>query len=339
MSAKRIKIYLRSKGSLTYGWGHVVRSLTLSCYLNKSENSVRVLCSVEGDNAIKKFMSKQNVPFLCMNVGVSIKDEEHHLKEFEPDIIVIDMLEVPTELLSICRQNCRKLAIFNDLGLDYKIGDIIINPQLLSSYPVQRNGQRHLNGIDYFVIDEKMLQLRKQQKLVPTQVRSLLIVMGGCIHQQVFEILAKVIENIVDLGLMIYFLLGYAHDVDKDSINHLESMGTKCVFGTNKIEKLMYKADMAIASSGYVKYELAALGVPAILVSVVDHQETLGMEFVRKVTCAEYCGNIKKIDAIKIVEVVRQLAQDKERREKMAQEGRKLIDGKALERIEKELIG
>ena len=332
-----MKIYIRSKGGLSYGWGHVVRSLTLSCYLNKSENSVQVLCAVEGDNAIKKFISKQKVPFLYMNVGISIKDEGHHLKEFKPDVIVVDMLEVPTELLSIFRKHCEKLAIFNDLGLDYGIGDIIISPQLLSTYTVQRNGQKHLNGTDYFIVSEKMQKAASLHRDISPKAESLLIVMGGCIDLQIFEKIIQVINGILHLNLKIYFILGYEYNFNLSNFRYLESRGVKFVSGTDNIGEWMAIADMAFASSGYVKYELAAIGVPSILVSIVDHQEVLAESFVEKGQCAEYIGDIRYLDIVKLTEAINKLVHNHDKRKEMSENGKQLIDGKALDRIENEI--
>jgi len=338
MLDNRIKIYLRSKGGLSYGWGHVIRSLTLANYLYTSNKSVELHCAVEGDNIINEFMLKQKVPFHCMNAGVSIKDEERHLKGIEPDVIVVDMLKVPMGLLSIYRRYCQKLIIFNDLGLDYEIGDIIINPQLLSSYPVQRNGKKYLNGIDYFVLSERVQKAASQHRDISFKAESLLIVMGGCINLQIFEKIIQVIEGILCLNLKIFFILGYEYNFNLSHYRCLESGGVKFITGTDNIGEWMAMSDMAFASSGYVKYELAAIGVPSVLVSIIEHQEELAKCFVEKGQCAEYVGDIRYLDIEKLTVTIKRLVNDHEKRKEMSINGRLLIDCKALKRIENEMV-
>jgi spore coat polysaccharide biosynthesis predicted glycosyltransferase SpsG len=337
---KQVKIYIRSKGGLSYGWGHVIRSLSLAQYLIKSNKLAQIFVAIEGDSAVCDFIKKQNISCSILPVNISVKEEEHELKELKPDVIVVDMLQIPMSLLSRYRVNCHKLIIFNDLGVEYKTGDIIINPQLLPSYPPVRKGQRHLSGTDYYIISENILKAKKTMKPggVKPKAKKLLIVMGGSIKKNVFEKIIKIIENLLDLELKIDFVLGYDFDFDLAPFASLGKKGVSFVYGTDNIGDLMTKADQAFASSGYVKYELAALGVPAILISVVDHQEILGSVFAREGKCADYIGDIKEIDAVTLAKKIKDLSRDQEKREIMSKAGRQLVDGNALERIEKELI-
>lgn len=337
--AKQTKVYLRSKGGLSHGWGHVIRSHILANFLNRSYRSIEVLMAVEGDFAIRAFLSKQEVPFILLHENIPINDEELKITRFDPDVIVVDMLEVSDQLLSLYSWHCTRLAVFNDMGRDYTIGNIIIIPQILDNYPEKHEGQKHLLGTDYFIISEDILKARSKVKYDRSDVKiRLLIIMGGCIHQCVFEQIIKVIENLSDLDLRIDFILGYDHEINLEDYRHIESLGVTFITGAIQLGELMSKADLALASSGYVKYELAASGVPSILVSIVDHQEELARAFVKNVEYAQYLGDIREVDVKEVANAIKSLALNHKRREVMAHKSRQLIDGKALERIARELL-
>ena len=145
-------------------------------------------------------------------------------------------------------------------------------------------------------------------------------------------------ENLSDLELAVDFVVGYDLDVDIEQYRGWEEKGVRFIPGSEKIGDLMAGADLALASSGYVKYELAALGVPTILVSVVDHQEVLGRFFAQKGKCAEYVGPILETPSEEIAESIRKMAGDWGRRRSLAKVGRKLVDGLALERIKENIL-
>jgi spore coat polysaccharide biosynthesis predicted glycosyltransferase SpsG len=333
-----VNIYLRSKGGLFHGWGHVIRSLTVARYLKKSDKSIKIFMAVEGGTVIKEFMDKQDIKCFVFDEHSSIFREREEIRDFSPNIIIVDMLDVPEYLLTLYEESSDKLVIFNDLGRNYNNGDILICPQILSAYPQRKNNQKQLNGTDYFVISEGIEKNRYRPEGIPVNAKSLLIIMGGCIQQVVFKKLIEVVEKLRNLNLEIYFSLGFDNDVDMNCYRQLESHGVYFIKGTDNIGEFMTKADVAISSSGYVKYELAATGTPSILVSVVEHQDELAKAFVEKSNCAEYLGNIIELEVAAIANSVINLIKDKERRRDMAKAGQGLIDGNALERIKQEIL-
>jgi len=333
-----VNIYLRSKGGLFHGWGHVMRSLTVARYLKKSDKSIKIFMAVEGGTVIKEFMDKQDIKCFVFDEHGSIFREREVIRDFSPNIIIVDMLDVPKHLLTLYGESSDKLVIFNDLGRNYTDGDILICPQILSAYPQRKNNQKQLNGTDYFILSEKVRKAATLHRDISPKAESLLIVMGGCINLQVFEKIIQVVKGILYLNLKIFFILGYEYNFNLSHYSYLESGGVKFITGTDNIGEWMAKSDMAFASSGYVKYELAAIGIPSILVSIVEHQEELAKCFVEKGQCAEYVGNIINLNAKDTATAIRNLAKDQEKRKTMSESGRRLVDYNGLERIKRELF-
>lgn len=337
---KKVRIYFRLKGGLLHGWGHIIRSSILSRHFSESRVPTQAMMAVEGTSTVESFMRTQGAPFIMLKGRSSLKEEERALNNYRPDIIIVDMLKAPQKLLSLYRRHCGKLVIFNDLGLDYRLGDVVITPQLLSAYPRDRKGQIHLNGPRYFILSEDILKARAKiaSRVSVGRARSLIIIMGGCTERRIFECMKRVVENIALPDLKISFVLGYENNVPRQAYRDLNARGVRFISGVDAMGKLMSGADMALASSGYVKYELAALGVPSLLLSVIRHQKKLVKTFVKETKCAEYLGGIHETDPINLAERIRGLAADRQKRREMGMRGRRLVDGKALDRIAKELL-
>ncbi|MDD5439074.1 MAG: glycosyltransferase [Candidatus Omnitrophica bacterium] len=337
---EKTAIFFRAKGGLKDGWGNIMRSRLMARYFLKHEKGAVVSMLIEGDDAVRSFMAKEGYDGISVKEKITLEDEERCLDASDPAVVITDMLKVPSGLLSLYRRHCRKLVIFNDMGYDYTDGDIIVNPQILASYPPRRMGQKHLNGTDYFILQEDIITARQTvaKKEVPARARNLLVIMGGSVEDGIGTLCSRVIDNLGDTDMKISFVLGYEHNISEKNLRYFESRNVMLVSGTDEIGSVMAKADIALASSGFVKYELAALGVPAVLVSIVDHQDALARAFAGRGACAEYAGNIHAVTPESLARSILGLAGDKEQRAMMAANGRRLVDGNARQRILKELF-
>ena len=107
---------------------------------------------------------------------------------------------------------------------------------------------------------------------------------------------------------------------------------------TEDIGQYIEWCDIALSASGYLKYEISALGTPAILVSIVEHQEELGKYFTKKTGAARYSGSLTIGNARTIVRSVNDLLEDKDRRLLMSQRGKQVLDGRGAERVAQAIL-
>jgi spore coat polysaccharide biosynthesis predicted glycosyltransferase SpsG len=206
-------------------------------------------------------------------------------------------------------------------------------------YPHVQQGQVHLNGPDYFIIKPNILKATKknQKHSVRKRAKNLLVIMGGSIRAKLFERMVKVIGDLLDLDILVKFVVGYDFPGDISQYQNLFGNKVELVFGTDDLGELMTWADIALASSGYVKYELAAVGVPTILVSIEEHQDILGKAFAQKGNCAVFAGNIFKLEYFILRNMIKAIIEDYDKRCIFSKNGRKLVDGEALGRLCREV--
>jgi spore coat polysaccharide biosynthesis predicted glycosyltransferase SpsG len=88
----------------------------------------------------------------------------------------------------------------------------------------------------------------------------------------------------------------------------------------------MLEADVVVGSGGMSVYELAALGTPGIVLAQNAREEKRMREFSRHGT-VEYLGLGPEVDEPTLLAAVQSLLADVERRRRMSERGRALVDG------------
>lgn len=316
-----MRVYLRSKGGLVEGWGHMIRSARLAQHL-AHQGRCEVLLAIEGPD------TQWPVPSVCIE---NVAHETEQLMRFSPDAIVLDMLQISAAELERFDQHCKKLILFNDLGNNYSLGDIIIMPQYLEHYPIARHGQQQFIGSDYFILSQSIRDAAAKEKWIRPNANRLLVILGGAVRKEIFIQVHAALQLVPAQMLEIDFILGIQSDFQpaSDRIRYHT--------GNEDLGPLMHQADLALSSSGYVKYELAAVGTPSLLLSIVEHQHGLGAHFAKRTGCADYLGPLKLLEPQTIADAILALANDTEARETMSRLGRDLVDGQALQRISEEI--
>jgi UDP-2,4-diacetamido-2,4,6-trideoxy-beta-L-altropyranose hydrolase len=96
--------------------------------------------------------------------------------------------------------------------------------------------------------------------------------------------------------------------------------------------ELMNESQLAITNSGLTKYELAIMGLPAIVISNNGEHADLMADFAIYGTLV-HLGNNEEVMEENILCAVTALMKDEIKREKMSNAGRQLVDGKGIKRI------
>ena len=99
---------------------------------------------------------------------------------------------------------------------------------------------------------------------------------------------------------------------------------------------LMAKADLAISAAGSTCWELAYLGLPAILI-ITSENQTMNLEYLKQKGAFTYVNNQMNISTNMISGKINQLIMDKKLRNKMSRTGKLLVDGIGRERVVKTL--
>src|SRR6202035_2187121 len=97
---------------------------------------------------------------------------------------------------------------------------------------------------------------------------------------------------------------------------------------------LMRWADTAISGAGGTVWELAHLGLPAIVIALSQDQRAIARGLAEN-DVAVSLGWHANLSEERIGDALRRLLADRERRQAMSERGRKLVDGRGAERVVK----
>ena len=253
---RRKKIIFRTVGKMKLGMGHVYRCLTLAYKLTGHE--ILFVLDAGSDIGIAK-VKEANFPYEVIDTE---RDFEGILQRVQPDILVNDILDTTPEYMNICTRNAGRVVNFEDVGQGAKYADAVINA-------LYEKGDRLYNeyyGSKYFCIRDEFLE--EEPKEFSEEVKNIIIIFGGAdpsdLTGRLYSICKKLHKQYPDVKF--HFLVGFAYS-HKDVIVTDEENEIYIHNDAKRVSSFMTKADLAVTSQGRTVYELASMGVPAVVLA------------------------------------------------------------------------
>ena len=328
-----INLYI--SGGKYGGWGHVFRSLAVIDEFKKNYNyNFKFSFFIIGTKEISSFLEnkKYSVSFCGSNKLFAnfIKKRRGLLKS---SISIVDGVFNNMNFLSFIKKNSSYLVFFDDLMKYPRSPNLLIHSQI-NKKRKQNNlaSQEILTGYKYFITDQK-------KNLPPYNKfnKNIVVCLGGSINIDDIKFLLIALKDFSKV-YKIKLMLGF---------NNLESLYNYCKTKFPKYEiiknyknklNIFRKASLLILGGGFLKYEAALVGTPALLLSVSDpNQRKLSMMFQEYGTCI-YAGKSDKIDKEKLLVYLNKPIFQPKNRQKFRNKAMKLIDGNGGKRVIKFII-
>jgi len=325
-------LLIRTRADAAYGSGHLRRSICLAEGIrSRLDTAVALSIAAEMDDTAPAHAGRAGLDIIPLRPEANLAADLQLVAEISPDVVLVDLLELEQERAEALRSAGARLAVMADMGIFPAAADTAICCQLLPRPPEPTSdSQSVLYGPDFFVLDERYASL------VPWDKRRgngrVLVCFGGYCHVQALKLalaaLAQAAAHWSELTVVTgkgcpAELLREAEDLLADA--HV-------VETTDDMPTLLAQADLALVAGGFIKYEAAACGVPALIISIVDHQLPLSDAFAKS-NCAQHLGAVDSLDAGQLAARVKTLLTDRETWSEMSRRGRDLVDGRGVARI------
>lgn len=263
MELNKKTILLRVDGYPQIGMGHVYRGLQIAYGL--MEHKIYFVLSEKSEIGIAKIQSS-HYPYEV------IKDDDEILgliDKYKADIVINDILNTSEEYVQKLKDKGVRVVNFEDLGTGAVTADATVN----ALYDGE-NTDKLFFGSDYYLIrDEFVIAKPKEFAEKPEEI---LVLFGGTdprnLTQKTIKALMAV-DGIENIHITVILGMGYEK---KDEIIKLtqECKNITIVQDVKLMSEYMSKADIAIASQGRTMLELAAMGVPTVLMSQNSREAT-----------------------------------------------------------------
>ncbi len=318
MKKKRTILFYTYYGN-HYGTGHLYRDVQLG---NVFSGFFKIFYSIRGSQPVSKIF-----PHGSAIVSSNFREA---LQKTKPDLVIYDQ---PYDLGSLPKFFYSKPLTI--LGLDYFFyRDIrfraIIN--LVNKYQKGKITIPHVyEGLDYAIIRPAIRKLSTTP--VKKSVQSLLVAFGGA---DISNHTGRVLEalSLLKGNFHITVVLGplFSKKRDIESLSRASPHTVTIKYGPIELAPFLGSADVAIGGSGATLMEALSLGKPCVTVP----QSTQEYDFLRDSKlnhCALVLGRTwtKK----RIAGALQNFFTDYAKRKQYASMGKKRIDGKGIERIQK----
>lgn len=248
-------IAFRVDGYRELGLGHVYRALTLAYAL--VEHDIVFVCDVTHRIAIEKLKAfNMRVVEVQGDPGLF-----EWLKSNHVDIFVNDRLDTDIDYVREVKNHVDRFVSFEDMGSGACEADAVVNA-------IYEGAAQHSNvyqGKEYVCLRDEFSGVRPSH--FAEEVRRVLIMFGGTdpldLTSRVYAMALK--WGSEDNRVRFDFILGPGYN--NSSIVDLPERGIRVSRDAVRVSDHMRRADMAICSQGRTTFELASMGVPALVLA------------------------------------------------------------------------
>jgi spore coat polysaccharide biosynthesis predicted glycosyltransferase SpsG len=217
------------------------------------------------------------------------------------------------------------------------VADLLVTPYAVDPARHARTKRtRQLIGAQYAVLDTAYRDRRRPARAMTAHGRRILVTTGGADPTEAVRLVLEACEEIRPAPLEVHVVVGPFFSASLR--RWLTEAAARSVHRISLIEAPddllaeMLWCDLAVATSGLTKYELAATGTPAVLLSH-DAAHARNNQAFSALGTALDLGEADKLGAPAIASAVEDLLQHPCRRAAMSESGRAAVDGAGAERI------
>lgn len=309
------------------GMGHVYRCLTLAdALLDRFPMAELVFLmdeGVEGQQRVRATVGPEQV-------------QSFRLGEVPSpwcDVVIVDRLQVSPEAMMAFRQGCGFLVSLDDVGPGRWCADLAVGALYLPQ--VGRppdSGTRSVDGLS-------MLALGNAFAAMPYVLREtvghILLTQGG---SDTYGLVPKLVRSLVpwlasrpEVTLHVHTGPAFLHDVQLADALSTVPRG-EYHRAVPDLAALYARMDLAVAAAGVMTCELAAVGVPLVIVTGEEKElETAAM--LGKAGAARVIGAWDADAGAEVKQAVAELAADAVARRSLSAAARQAVDGRGLDRL------
>ncbi len=325
-----MRVLLRADATVDQGTGHVMRCLTLGEGLLSRGHDVALMTGGLATDWLEDYVCASGIPVLACAPD---EIDAEAILAYRPDWLVVDSYRIPAASISALGGSVPVLAIVDGdyrgieaaLYLDQNLG--------AESLPRPENARdRFLGGAAYALVRRAVLDARRPEPWrALTSPPTVLTFMGGTdatgANLSVAESLAFIDEA---------YALTMVAPVDQHRSLHQLLSGhpdARLMAPTPSLPTILGEADVIVSAAGTSAWDICTLGVPAVLISVVNNQHaSLGEAISRGLVLG-----IERADPVEVVRscgsLVASLVSDSGLRRDLSQKCLALYDGEGRRRV------
>jgi UDP-2,4-diacetamido-2,4,6-trideoxy-beta-L-altropyranose hydrolase len=321
------------EASQEIGMGHLMESLALAEYFINQGTAVHFIVNPYEPSRLE--LQKRGIPFTECSIDATEKIIRF-IKQQQAKSIVINHRKVSLDILEILRKEDVTVSIIDQLGNIPIVCDLLINKSLVPEwrrYDFPRNQPLCCFGTDYAILGDSYRKLHQEKKAFSKDRYTVLVSMGGVDRTGATLRIIEALRPIDNISKEIIIGNGFAHmkQLQQFRKKHNDPSFVFSV-GVSDLHEHISKADIAISAGGNTLFEMACVGTPGIVLWEDEHEYAQAVSFDKKGTVV-CLGNGISTPIKTILNSIRTLLRNIDRRKYMSQCGRKTVDGHGKDHI------
>ena len=334
-------LLIRADAGNDIGTGHVMRCLALAQEWRRLAGTVR-FASTALTPALHSRLDREGfeVTDLAASPG-SVADAEltaEAASHRDALWIVADGYRFDDRYQRRLRDSGHRLLVMDDWGhASHYAANLVVNQNLAADPHLYRNRDpdtRLLLGTDYVLLRKEFQAWSGRRRQIPEVAAKILVMFGGAnAGGATARVVAALAE--ADLGDAELTVVVGGGAADLDDLRHEVAVfpGTAHLeFDVADMAPILAGADLAISAAGSTCWEMAFMGLPALLLVTADNQRGLAAAL-HRCGAAHSLGEVGKLDLDSLRHRVASIAKDCDRRRAMAAAGQSLVDGRGASRV------
>lgn len=334
-------LIIRADAGEDIGTGHVMRCLALAQEWSGRGGAV-LFASAALSRALRSRLDREGfavadleaVPGGDADADLTVALAQHHDARW----IVADGYVFADRYQRRLRDSGHRLIVMDDWGhARHYAADLVVNQNLAADPDLYRSRDpdtRLLLGTDYVLLRREFLSWSGRHRSIPEVAARILVMFGGA---DVGDATAPVVAALADAnlrGVELTIVVG-GSVANLDNLRRAVDMfpgKARLEVDVTDMAPILAGADLAISAAGSTCWEMAFMGLPALLLVTADNQRGLA-------TALHHCGAAHSLGEAATLDVealrhqVEAIASDPERRRAMAAAGQALVDGRGASRV------
>jgi spore coat polysaccharide biosynthesis predicted glycosyltransferase SpsG len=308
-----VRVLFRCDAGRDDGLGHVMRCLTLADAMRLRGETV-TFCSLVGPQMVgAERIEARGYSCIAAEGPAASPADSKMLATLPRDVLVIDSRRATAAYLNAAAMQGFTVVI-DDEGMVGLNADVVLNTALdggAGRYPHREGRQFDLFGPRYNLIDPAMFGSRPPA----AKAQRLLVTFGG---EDPFNHTRWVLENLASTiaGLEVTIVIGPAHPDAASARMAAVKARALAIEAPPSLVPYILNTDLAVTAGGTTCYELAAAGVPMLVIGIEPHQGPLIHALAARSACRPL-GMGSDIDVAEAGEALRCLIDDGNARNEM----------------------
>jgi UDP-2,4-diacetamido-2,4,6-trideoxy-beta-L-altropyranose hydrolase len=339
-------LLIRADASAAIGTGHVMRCLALAQAWQDSGGRA-TFASVEIPPSLAQRLQAEGIAIASIPAPVASTidstETAARARSENADWTVVDGYRfLPAYYGALRAAGLQVLAVDDIAHLEHYPVDVLLNQNLNAAserYAGKAEAVNLLLGTRYVLLRREFLRFRDHPRAFAPEVTKILITFGGSDPNNVTAKAIAALGLLQTTNLEAKVVVGSCseHLVSLESLVAQSNGLFRLERDVRNMPELMAWADLAITAGGSTSWEMAFMGLPALMIVLSKDQEGVA-DSLQDSGVAQNLGWAYQVSPGQIAAAVQSIGNNAGLRQKMSAEGRRLVDGFGSQRVAQALI-